>query len=258
MLKINKRQSDIYKLIREREAMPVRDIVPLFHVTAPTIRKDLTHLEKLGLVVRTHGEVHMPTESPIDIPLQARTGLYREAKISIAYEAVKHIKNGDSIVLDAGSTTLEIAKLLVNFDKLTVITNSLPIAMALSESSVTVCMLGGLLFGHELTLMGPETEDGLGRIEANKTFISPDGIRSNYGFVATQPIDAGTKKAMVKAGNTVYAVLDSTKLEQTSVYPFAAFGDVDYLITEKDVTNQNLKSAMLAEGIEIIVSNPQK
>jgi len=126
-------------------------------------------------------------------------------------------------------------------------------ATVLSRSSLTVCMTGGLLFGQDLALMGPDTEAGFRGIRAAKTFITADGVRAGLGFLANQPVEAATKKAMVEAGQEVYVVMDSSKLEMTSIYPFSAFEDVDFLITEKEITDPGLAGSLSASGVRVLL-----
>ena len=156
MLNINKRQSEILQIIKDHSSMNVKDIIPLFDVSAATIRKDLAILEKASLILRTRGEVHMPEKTDLT-PFESRSYINKNAKSIIARKAVAMIEDGDAIILDSGTTTLEIANLLENRRNITVLTNSLPIAYALSNSQLSVslqavCSLGEICLRRAQTL----------------------------------------------------------------------------------------------------------
>ena len=255
MLKINKRQSEIFQLIKEHENMDVRDILPHFQVSAPTIRKDLNILEDAGMIVRTHGAVRLVSHPAQMAPFEARSCLHKDAKEIIAQIAADQIHDGDSILLDSGTTTTELAKLLVDRENLTIFTNSLPITMLFSRSQVSVNLLGGIFLGRNFSVQGPEAEDYLRRIEVDKAFVCSSGVRPGYGLVNSQPLEASLKKCMVRSGRTIYALLDSSKFEKSSVYPFARFSDLDYIITEKPIENEALLSSIETAGVELLVAD---
>ena len=188
MPNLNKRQGDIYHIIQERESVEVHDLIAMFDVSAATIRKDLTLLEQSGLVFRTHGEVHIANQNERILSFESRSSLRTEAKKAIAQEAVKTIHEGDSIILDSGSTTLAIAELLRDFQHLTVITNSVPAALTLNNTQLLVIMVGGILHGQNLSIQGPEAEKYLSQIEADKAFICSSGVRKDVGLVTSNSL----------------------------------------------------------------------
>ena len=108
MININKRQSELYEIIKSATAIRVNELIPRFDVSAATIRKDLTALEESGLIQRTHGEVHVAVQGNQMTPYEARSHLNIHAKMAIARGAVEQICDGDSIILDSGSTAAEI------------------------------------------------------------------------------------------------------------------------------------------------------
>lgn len=256
MINLNSRQSEIYHMVKERSVMKVRDIISLFDVSAATIRKDLTLLEESGLLRRTHGEVHAIAQNGLQMtPFEARSFLCIEAKRKIAQAAAQQINDGESIILDSGSTTAEIAKLLVDRKNLTVITNSLPVALALSSSAVTVIIVGGMFLGQNISIQGPDAEAFLQQIEADKAFISATGVRNNIGLTASNPLEASIKKCMIHAAHKVYAVLDSSKFSIGSINLFADFSEIDTLITEALPDDLSLTQRFDALGTQIILAD---
>lgn len=255
MLALNKRQSELYQIIKTSGTAEVKDLLSQFDVSAATVRKDLTALESAGMIIRTHGEAHLVERKSTQMtPFEARSCLHLEAKQQIALAAAKEIHDGDSIIMDSGSTTLEIAKLLVDRQNLTIITNSLPIAYILSSSPVSVILVGGMFQGQNFSTQGPEAEAYFQRIEADKLFISSTGVRHVIGMVASDQLEASIKKSMIGAAHTVYAVLDSSKFSIGSINLFANFSEIDYLITEKRFDDCSLTERFEQLGTKIIIA----
>lgn len=255
-MNIKDRQHDIYQLIKNNGSVRVGDLIQMFSVSAPTIRKDLTALEDAGLIKRSHGTARINQDyTTVQMaPFEARQKLNQDAKLMIAREAVKHINEGDSILLDAGTTTLEIARLLVGRQSLTIFTNSLSVATTFNVSRVTVNLIGGIYVSENFATHGPETEETLRKIQVNKAFISSTGIRASYGLVSSDPLDASTERAMIAAADKVYAVVDASKFERSNIYPFASFEDLDYLITDKQIEEYAIREALTRAGTEIIIA----
>lgn len=256
MLTINKRQSELYQIIKSRGTAEVKDLLKKFDVSAATVRKDLTVLENAGLIVRTHGEAHLITHADnMMTPFEARSCLNAEAKQAIARAAVREIEDGDSIILDSGSTTTEIAKLLVRRQNITVITNSLSVACALSNSLISVILVGGMFQGQNFSIQGPEAEAYFHQIEAAKLFISATGVRHEVGLVATDPLEASIKQSMIAAAHKVYAVLDSSKFSIGSICLFADFSELDCLITERPLASPALEQRLRELGTQVIIAD---
>lgn len=256
MANLNKRQSEIYQIVKTRGTIEVHDLISMFDVCAATIRKDLSFLERSDLVFRTHGEVHIAAQNKHMLPLEVRSSLRSDAKKAIARAAVQEIQEGDSIILDSGSTTLEIAKLVSGYSHLTVITNSLPIALALSDSPVLVTIVGGLFLGKNLSIQGPEAEKYLSRIEVDKVFISSSGVRKDIGLATSNSLEGRIKHFMLDAAQKKYAVLDSAKFDTSSVELFADFEELDCIITDKPIQNPQQKKRIEQLGLEVIIADP--
>jgi len=233
MTNLNSRQVQILELIEARSTVSVNYLIDSFQASPATIRKDLTYLESLNLIRRTRGEAHIQNKNLLSfIPFPLRSQSNTTQKRLIAQEAVKLIEDGDTIILDDGTTTLEIARLLNDFQHLTVITHSYDIANLLcGNSGITIIVPGGILTPETRSLLGPYTENFYAAIEANKFFLSTTGVRHSAGFTVTNPLEAAVKKNAVKASSQVIAVFDASKWTQTAMNLCAAFEDVDTIIT---------------------------
>lgn len=233
MTNLNRRQVQILELIEAKESVSVNSLIDSFKASPATIRKDLAYLESLNLIRRTRGEAHIQNKSLLPfIPFPLRSQSNITQKRQVAQEAVKLIEDGDTIILDDGTTTLEMAKFLDNFQYLTVITHSFDIANLLcGHSGITVIVPGGILTPETRSLLGPYTQNFYSTIEANKFFLSTTGIRQNGGFTVTNPLEAAVKKNAINASKQVIAVLDASKWMQTAMNLSATFQDLDTIIT---------------------------
>lgn len=230
MVHINKRQTEMLEIIKSKSSMYVNELIELFDVSPATIRKDLSLLEKINLVNRTHGEVHITQEGVV--PLEQRSIQNIDAKTAIANVAVSLINPGDSVILDSGTTTIEIAKLLNRIKDITVITNSLPAATELAKNGVKVQMPGGMLLWSNLSTQGPDTEEYFKHLDVDIAFIAASGVRPDTGIASQNPLEYSVKQAMMNAARHTCTVLDSSKFEKSGVHLFAKFEDFDTVITE--------------------------
>ena len=224
-------------MIREDGQAKVADLKRIFKVSEVTIRQDLERLEQEGFVRREHGGAFLSQPRDGRGELQIVNQQNMEAKQAIAAEAVKHIHDGDTIILDSGSTTTEIAKLLSGFYNLQVITNALNIAMILGkERGINLNVTGGEFKWPTLSLTGDKAAQYFEGIHADKVFLATAGISLKAGLTYPSLSDLVVKKAMIDASDTVYLVADSTKIGKSSFASLGALSMVDCIITDSNIT----------------------
>lgn len=230
------------ELIREDGQAKVTDLSRLFHVTEVTIRQDLERLEKQGLIVREHGGAILSSDRNNVTELQLFNQQNLEAKQAIAAEALKYINDGDTIIIDSGSTTTELAKLITGFHNLRVITNALNIAMILGrETGIDLNLTGGEFKSPTLSLTGDKAADYFNNIHADKVFLATAGINLRTGLTYPSTSDLVVKKAMIDAADMVYLVADSTKIGHSAFASLGALSLVDYIITDPAISKENEK-----------------
>jgi DeoR/GlpR family transcriptional regulator of sugar metabolism len=251
---INKRQTELLEIIRDKSSVYVNDLISKFDVSPATIRKDVTLLEEMNLIVRTHGEVHIKSNSDIT-PLGRRSTQNIRAKRNIAKAAVSLISDGYSIILDSGSTTIEIARLLDSFNSLTVITHSLPIAMVLAELRVNTLMPGGILLGENLSTQGPDTEQYFKNLEVDMAFLAASGVRPQTGFASQNPLECSIKKSIMQAARHTCAVVDTSKFDKSGVHLYAAFDEFDTVITETKVKQTVLEKLSKDGNVNWVIAD---
>lgn len=238
----NQRRDKILAMIREDGQAKVTDLSRIFKVTEVTIRQDLERLEQEGLIRREHGGAILNQSRNGIGELQLVNQQNMEAKRAIAAEAVKLIHDGDTIILDSGSTTTEIAKLLSGFHNLQVITNALNIAMILGrESGISLNVTGGEFKSPTLSLTGDKAAQYFEGIHADKVFLATAGISLKAGLTYPSLSDLVVKKAMIDSADMVYLVADSTKIGKSAFASLGALSMVDYIITDSNITETHKK-----------------
>lgn len=217
-------------------------------VSAETIRRDLTALERQGLLRRTHGGAIPIQRLGFDPMLTIRASAMVEEKTRIGQAAVNYLPAEGSVLLDAGSTTAALAEAMPTDRPLTVLTGALPTAMSLaSKESLTVLMPGGVIRGRSLCLVGPWAERGLGEVCVDTAFIGTNGLSLERGLTTSDQSEAVTKQAMIKAARRVVLLCDHSKIGADDFFRFANLSEVDVLITDSGLDPdlaEDLKAAV--------------
>jgi DeoR/GlpR family transcriptional regulator of sugar metabolism len=251
----NKRREKIFELIQEDGSAKVIDLAKIFKVTEVTIRQDLEKLEKDGLVIKEHGGAFL---KDIKDQVQSFSLGHKEnidKKELIAKKCIEFIENGDTIILDSGSTTTEIAKKLRGFKNLTVITNALNIALMLgAEPGIEVIVTGGEFKPPTLSLTGQKAADSFKGLNVQKLFLATAGISLKSGLTYPSISDLVVKKAMIEAADTTYLVADSTKIGKSAFASLGALSLIDYIITDIGIEEKH-KEIFRNNEIELIIAD---
>jgi DeoR family transcriptional regulator of aga operon len=254
-LLVEERRRAIVDLARQEGRVTVEDLVVRYAVSAVTVRGDLEALERAGTLKRSHGGAVPPEPSQQDVPLTIKESRRLAEKRRIGAAAARMIVDGETIILDSGSTTVEIARCIRQrkWASLTVITNALNIALELSGlPTVRVMMLGGMLRQTSYSLTGPDAELALSRLSADRLFLGVDGLDTSIGVTTPDQQEASLNTMMVKASREVVAVLDASKLGQRSLAVIAPIADLDVVITDTAASAADIQS-LRDQGVEVIV-----
>lgn len=239
---LNQRREKILELIQEDGQAKVANLSRLFKVTEVTIRQDLERLEKDGLIVREHGGAYLKNANANVRNLTLQNQDHPEEKVMIARKAVEFIHAGDTIILDSGSTTTEIAKLLVGYSNLTVITNALNIAIILgAELGINIVVTGGEFKAPTLSLTGQKAADFFQNLHVDKLFLATAGIALKSGLTYPGISDICVKRAMIESANEIYLVADSSKIGKSAFASLGALSLIDYLITDSSVKEEDIE-----------------
>jgi DeoR family transcriptional regulator, aga operon transcriptional repressor len=255
-LLVEERRRKILEMVTESGRITVMEIVRRFGVSAVTARTDLDALSSTGNVVRSHGGALCPQEPTKDYPVSFKSTLHQAEKSRIGKAAASLVGARETIILDNGTTTLEIAKHLksMKLQGLTVITNALNIATELADCpGVMLIMLGGLLRQISSSFVGPQAEEMLSELHADRLFLAVDGFSLDIGPSTPDVLEAHLNERMMNAAKETTIVADFSKLGRRSVSKIGSIERVQRLITDSHATPEFL-DAVREKGIQVIVA----
>lgn len=241
MAALIQRRKDILNLIQEDGHAKVQKLAKIFNVSEVTIRQDLEVLEQMGYIQREHGGAFLK-----DVGDFAKFGklfnqTHIEEKQELARKAVKLIEEGDCIILDSGSTTTELAKLLTGYHNLTVATNALNIALMLGENpGINLIVSGGEFKAPTLSLSGEMAASAFKNIHVQKLFLATAGVSSDMMLTYPSFSDLAVKSAMIRSADKIYLLADSSKFGVISFASLGRISLVDTVITDSKITQEQL------------------
>ena len=226
------RHQQILEMLAGREAVGVSELTARFRVTAMTIRRDLEILEQQGSLTRTHGGAILAAPAVVAFAFSERQQSHLAEKAAIARVAARLVKPGMTVILDTGTTTLEVARALRGIAGIKVLTSSLAIASALlAHDDLELVLLGGTVSARSPDLSGPLTEDNLGAFRAELAFIGADAVDARGLYTSSQQI-ARVSRAMIANASRTLLVADSSKFGKTSFARFAGWNQIEGIITD--------------------------
>lgn len=247
------RRIKIVDLINERHKMTVDELCELFHVSSATIRTDLRELQLAGLVTRTHGGAIQKTKTGFELNSKQREVQHLREKQRIARAALALIDNGDRIILDTGTTALELAKLLGDRRNITVVTNDIQIAGVLEDMEGTdVILMGGILRKRFHCTVGIQGRDTCAGLTVDKAFMGTNNLSPDKGATTPDVRQAETKKLMIAIANRVIILCDSSKIGKVSFAQFATTDQIDVVVT--DDIDKDIKTQFEEKDVEVVVA----
>ncbi|TFV67343.1 UNVERIFIED_ORG: DeoR/GlpR transcriptional regulator [Bacillus sp. AZ43] len=243
-------------MVADRGRLSVTGLAEEFGVTTETVRRDLAVLERAGMLRRVHGGA-VPTGALtlVEPGLGERHRSHSEQKRAIATAALALLPGAEgSIVLDGGTTTAALAEVLPADRRLLAITSSVPIASRLSSSpGTTLHVLGGRVRGVTQCAVGETTVRALAELRADVAFLGANGIAPGHGFTTPDEAEASVKRAMVRAGQRVVVLADSSKLGREHLVRYAAVEDVDVLVTDEGA-DPGVVAELEKAGVEVVLA----
>lgn len=232
------RQKRILEYIMQKPSVSVTELSEIFKVSTVTIRKDLRDLSEKGKVERTHGGAICPNKSSYEETEAEKEFINIESKQEIAQKALKLVEEGSTIILDAGSTTQELAKLLVEekLKGITVITYALNIAYTFRQSrEYNLVMLGGQFRHGMMSFVGPYAIQMLQELHADKSFIGINGYTMEEGLTTPNPYEAEVKRNIVQRSKECILLADSEKYGNISMAKVADISEITALVTDSNL-----------------------
>ncbi|HEY3376134.1 MAG TPA: DeoR/GlpR family DNA-binding transcription regulator [Armatimonadota bacterium] len=233
---MNTRQQYILEELHRQREVSVHALATDLHVSALTIRRDLELLEHDGALTRTHGGAVLSKASVIEFAFLDRAQDRSVEKLAIAKDVAAVVQPGMTIVLDTGTTTLEVARAIAGIPRLRVLTSSLAIASALhAYDNIDLVLLGGSVRHHSPDLSGPLTEENLKQFQTELAILGADAV-SHEGLYTSDMSIARISQAMMACAREQWLVVDSSKFTRRSFVKFADWSAITHLVTDAGVT----------------------
>ena len=246
------RRKQLLELVRKRGFASLPDLVDELQVSPSTIRRDLDYLEESGTAKRTHGGVWYTGPSPKLPHFEKRQQAQWTKKRMIAEVAAELIEDGDTILLDGGSTTYELAQLLVG-RTIQIVTNSLPVASLFTASANhDIILLGGYVHHRSGVCLGPYANEMLNTLSVQRAIVSVAGV-TEKGCFNSNLLLVETEQAMMRAADEVIVVADSTKFGHQSLARMCGLEDINKLVVDHELS-QEWRKRMKAQGIDLFLA----
>ncbi|HUQ67725.1 MAG TPA: transcriptional repressor AgaR [Flavitalea sp.] len=251
------RRIKILEALKLHGQVNIKDLIEGLGVTGVTIRNDLAELEKQKFLMRARGGAipiyhHVVHE---DYPFSDKQKKHYSEKIEIGRKASELVQEHNTIIIDSGSTTYELAKNLKSFNNLTVITNALNIAVLLAEcNNINVIVPGGMLKKNSLSLVGILAEKGFKDYFCDKFFLGVDGFDLDFGVSTPNPEEAHLNQVMIGISKEVIVVADSSKFQKRGFAFIAPVNKINTVVTDSGISPEN-KARLENLGIKVIIAN---
>ncbi|MCF7943548.1 MAG: DeoR/GlpR family DNA-binding transcription regulator [Spirochaetia bacterium] len=251
----NTRRLKILEFMQEDGSARVKTLSEIFSVTEPTVRQDLEQLERKGYIVREHGGAYLKSLSRQVNSLSLQHTENADKKRNIALTALRFITDGESLILDSGSTVTELAALLQGKKNLSIVTNALNIALLIgSNPGLQLLVTGGEFKPPTLSLTGEKAAGFLENVYVDKLFLAAGGISESLDITFPSFNDLPVKRAMIKAARTTYLLADSSKFGKASIASLGPLAQVDHVITDSGLPREFYEK-ICALGVKVVVSN---
>lgn len=251
MLNTIERRHEIVQLVFKQERVQVPELAQLFGVSTVTIRNDLNELDEKGLLVRSRGGAVASNRLTQELSLKEKHDANRGIKEQLGKFAASLIKDGESIILDSGTTTEEVAKNLTNHHGVVVMTNGLNVAHSLLNApSVEVLMTGGTLRKKSLSFYGRQAEQHLQQYHFDKLILGVDGFEKDIGITTHFELEALLNRVMCEVSREIIVVTDSSKFNRKGVHKIISASEVNTVVTDSGIP-ADIKTALESAGVQL-------
>ena len=248
------RRTQILQIVRAEGRARVNELANRFSSSAVTIRNDLNELHQRGLVLRSHGGAVLPDTILRESPVHERLKTHAEEKRRIGALAATLINDGETIILDSGTTTLEIARQIKNKQGLQVITNGVNIAAELLDArEVQTFIVGGTLRVDSASIVGRSTEEMFEQFSADKLFLSGAGCDPDFGVSGANLEETMVNRAMLRIAREIILVADASKFSKRSMVRIAPFTEIDTVISDTGL-REEIQEKVRGLGCNLILA----
>ncbi|MBE5780733.1 MAG: DeoR/GlpR transcriptional regulator [Clostridiales bacterium] len=249
----SQRRMRILDIIQDNKSVEVNNLAKMFSVSTMTIRRDLAIFEKQGLITTNYGGAYLNQGTSVDASFSLKSGQRIETKRAIGYEAAKLVEDGDTIIMDCGTTVLQMAKYLQD-KRITIITNSWALINYFrSNSKVTLILAPGEYKENHAGVVSEMTMRFFEDLNADKTFLGTQGLDIDRGATVADFMECSIKRTMLLAGKMKVLLCDHNKFGQTFLVKEADISEVDYLVTDNQ-SDPTYLQRIREMGVEVRVA----
>lgn len=255
VLLADERRRAILHILKKEGRLHVDDLVERFKVSAVTLRSDLGQLANQGHLVRSYGGAILAQDPGEDFPISIKQSIHHSEKVRIAQAAAQLVEPKQTVILDSGTTSAEVAKALKrrNIGALTIITHALNIAQEfLSSPQVSVIVIGGLMRHVSGSSVGPQAERMVRELGAHHFFLSIDGLTPDLELATPDLLEAQLNKLMIHIADQTTVIADGSKFGRRSLSPIGLVSQVKRVITDHKA-NGELLARIREHGVEVVV-----
>lgn len=251
---IDERRKNIVEMLNKKGKIKVAELSAYYGISEVTIRNDLDELEKQGLLERVHGGAVTTYRSYYNMDLLERAKTNEIEKRMIAESVSKLICNGDTLMINAGTTTLYVVEYLKDFKNLVIVTNSIAIAQEADRyKNLEIILLGGSINGQYQFTHGDETINQIRKYRVDKLILASDGISAEEGITTGFATEAEIDRQMISRASKTILACDYTKIGRVGFANIEPVESIDYLVTNDSAVQSELKE-IASRGIEIILA----
>jgi len=250
------RRRAILELVNRDGRAMISDLSKQFGVSAVTARGDVDSLCERNLLMRSHGGAIPVDRVVVDSPLEVKATRHHDEKVRIGKFAATLVKPGQTVMLDSGTTTLEIARALMRNSPrgITIVTDSLAIASELSAASeINVIVVGGLLRHISQSLVGPQAQKMLAELHVDRLFLGVDGLEPDIGPFTPDILEAQLNATMIEVAKETTVVTDSSKIGRRSLTQISPIKNIDQLVTDSTIRPEDRKT-LEENGVEVFIA----
>lgn len=252
----DERRGRILEQLQQKRMVKVADLIDEYNVSIETVRRDLEYLEKRGHLKRVYGGAVMHGLYGEEPSFEHREVINYKEKRAIGYKTAELIKDGDTVFIEVGTTSREVAKFLTGKSNLTVITTALNIAQILLENgNCRVIMLGGEVRPGEMATSGHMAEHNLQQFYANKAIIGVGGISLSCGITDYNLPESAIRRIMIERADTIIAVADYSKFDVIAMNNICEINAIDVLVVDWSVHSKTIQEFQSA-GVDVVVAQP--
>jgi DeoR family transcriptional regulator of aga operon len=249
------RRRAVLEMINRQGRVVISDLSRHFNVSSVTARADINALSKRDLLVRSHGGAIRKADVAVDFPLDVKESQHHEEKVRIGHAAAALLQEGQTVLLDSGTTTLEVARAIRKrkLSRVTLVTNSLPVAWEISGvPEINLIMIGGVLRHISRSFAGPQAQKMIADLRVDHLFLGVDGLEPEMGLLTPDILEAELNAAMIRSARDVSVVTDSSKIGRSSLSLIAPITSAHRIITDSGIMPHH-HELLKGKGIEVIL-----